>query len=175
MRIALLAGACLITLTGCDEGPKTGMPIAGGAKATASLRTPANVEAGRASATEVADGLRFAVEVSGLPAGTHGVHVHTTGRCDAPDFASAGGHWNPTQTKHGSMNPQGPHQGDMPNLIVGADGRGTVAATIPGATMAALMDTDGAAFVVHAGPDDLTTDPAGNSGGRIACGVFQPG
>jgi len=73
------------------------------------------------------------------------------------------------------MNPQGPHEGDLPNLIIGTDGRGTLGITIPGATMAGLMDADGSAFVVHAGPDDLMTDPAGNSGGRIACGVFQAG
>lgn len=175
MGVTAVAAAAMVLLAGCnEEGPKTGMPVEGGAKAVAMLRTAQGAEAGRASATEVAGGLRFAVEVAGMPAGTHGVHVHTTGRCDAPDFTTAGGHWNPTQMKHGSMNPQGPHQGDIPNLEVGADGRGTVAATVPGATMAGLMDQDGAAFVVHAGPDDLMTDPAGNSGGRIACGVFQP-
>jgi Cu-Zn family superoxide dismutase len=95
------------------------------------------------------------------------------GRCDAPDFTSAGGHWNPTQKKHGTMNPQGPHQGDLPNLVIGSDGRGTIGAVIPGATLAGLLDADGAAMVIHAGPDDLMTDPSGNSGGRIACGVFQ--
>jgi Cu-Zn family superoxide dismutase len=73
------------------------------------------------------------------------------------------------------MNPQGPHKGDLPNLIVGADGRGTIAATIPGATLDGLLDTDGGAMVVHAAADDLMTDPSGNSGGRIACGVFQAG
>jgi Cu-Zn family superoxide dismutase len=118
--------------------------------------------------------VRFTIDAMGMPPGTHGAHVHMVGRCDAPDFASAGGHWNPTAMKHGAMNPQGPHQGDLPNLVIANDGRGTIAATIPGATLAALMDADGAAMVVHAQPDDLKTDPSGNSGGRIACGVFQP-
>lgn len=176
MRAVIVAtSAGLALLAGCNQGPETGAPVAGGAKVVAPLRTPAGEEAGRASATEVAGGLRIAVDVKGLPAGTHGAHVHTTGRCDPPDFASAGPHWNPTQMKHGSMNPQGPHQGDLPNLTIGADGRGTVAAVIPGATLAGLMDEDGGAFVVHAAADDLMTDPSGNSGGRIACGVFQPG
>jgi Cu-Zn family superoxide dismutase len=76
--------------------------------------------------------------------------------------------------KHGAMNPQGPHEGDLPNLVIANDGRGTIGVTIPGATMAGLMDADGAAMVIHAQPDDLRTDPSGNSGSRIACGVFQP-
>ncbi len=175
MRIATLAliGAAAIGLAGCDQTKmETGAPVAGGARAVAMLKTAAGVDVGRATATEVAGGLRFTVDGMSMPPGTHGIHVHTTGRCDAPDFTTAGGHWNPTNMKHGSMNPQGPHEGDLPNLIVGTDGRGTVGVTIPGATMAGLMDADGAAFIVHAGPDDLMTDPSGNSGGRIACGVF---
>lgn len=171
--VAVGLGACALALSACNEDKlETGTPVAGGASAVAMLKTGAGLEAGRATVTEAAGGLRFTVDVKGLPPGTHGVHVHTTGLCDAPDFTTAGGHWNPTGMKHGSMNPQGPHEGDMPNLIVDSGGRGTVAATIPGATMAALMDADGAVFVVHAGPDDLKTDPSGNSGGRIACGVF---
>ncbi|WP_374939372.1 superoxide dismutase family protein [Sphingomonas sp. NBWT7] len=176
IRLMMVAGvgACTLALGACNEDKlETGMPVAGGASASAMLKTAAGVDAGRATATEVAGGLRFTVDVMGMPAGTHGVHVHTTGRCDAPTFETAGGHWNPTAMKHGSMNPQGPHQGDIPNLIVDSGGRGTVAATVPSATMAGLLDTDGAAFIVHAGPDDLKTDPSGNSGGRLACGVFQ--
>lgn len=173
--ILVMAGLSSLALAGCTktDAVATGTPVAGGARATATLRTAAGAEAGRATATEVAGGVRFTLDVKGLPAGTHGAHVHTTGRCDAPDFASAGGHWNPTTMKHGSMNPQGPHEGDLPNLIVGSDGRGTLGATVPGATLAGLLDADGAAIIVHAGPDDLMTDPSGNSGGRIACGVFS--
>ena len=77
--------------------------------------------------------------------------------------------------KHGSMNPQGPHEGDLPNLIVDTGGRGTIGAMIPGATMAAMLDADGAALVIHAAADDLQTDPSGNSGARVACGVFAAG
>ena len=172
--VAAGLGACVLVLAGCNEGKlESGAPVAGGASAVAMLQTPTGAEAGRATATEVSGGIRFTVDVKDLPAGTHGAHVHTTGRCDAPGFESAGVHWNPTGMKHGTMNPQGPHQGDVPNLIIDSGGRGTVASTIPGATMAGLLDTDGAAFIVHAGPDDLKTDPSGNSGGRIACGVFQ--
>ena len=178
LRMVMTAGAGLaaMTLAGCnDEGKMaTGTPVAGGASATAMLATATGAPVGRATATDVAGGVRFTIDAMAMPPGTHGAHVHMVGRCDAPDFASAGGHWNPTAMKHGAMNPQGPHQGDLPNLVIANDGRGTIAATIPGATLAALMDADGAAMVVHAQPDDLKTDPSGNSGGRIACGVFQP-
>ncbi len=168
-------GLLALGLAACDNHKmETGTPLAGGAKAVAMLRTAAGADVGRATATEVAGGIRFTVDAKGMPAGTHGAHIHTIGRCDPPGFESAGGHWNPTGTKHGSMNPQGPHEGDLPNLIVDTGGRGSVGATVPGATMAGLLDTDGAALVVHAGPDDLTTDPSGNSGARIACGVFAP-
>ena len=91
------AAGLLIGLSGCeDHDMATGMPIAGGASAMATLRTPDGADVGRATATEVAGGIRFTIDARGMPPGTHGAHVHTVGRCDAPDFASAGGHWNPT-------------------------------------------------------------------------------
>lgn len=119
------------------------------------------------------DGVQVTLSVNGLPPGTHGVHLHQAGRCDPPDFTSAGGHLNPAGKQHGVQNPQGPHAGDLPNLIVGPDGRGTLGMTLAGATMDGLLDADGAAMVVHAAPDDLMTDPSGNSGGRVACGVLS--
>ncbi|QNA83430.1 superoxide dismutase family protein [Sphingomonas sp. So64.6b] len=175
MRTVLIGTAALamLALAGCDDkSMETGMPLAGGAHAVAILKTAAGADVGRVSASEVAGGLRFTIDARGMPAGTHGAHVHTTGLCEGPEFTSAGGHWNPTGMKHGSMNPQGPHEGDLPNLIIGTDGRGTLGITIPGATMAGLLDGDGSALVVHAAADDLMTDPSGNSGARIACGVF---
>ena len=169
--VAMLAG-----LSGCaTDKAEMGTVTPGGGTAVASLRTATNADAGRATATEVEGGLRVSLDASALPPGTHGAHIHMVGRCDAPDFTTAGGHWNPTSKQHGTMNPAGPHEGDLPNLIVGTDGRGTLAITIPGATLAGLLDTDGSAMVVHASADDLRTDPSGNSGGRIACGVFQAG
>ena len=164
----------MFALAGCDKatGVATGAPVAQAASAVAILRTPEGADVGRATATEVTGGLRVTLDVHDLPAGTHGAHVHTAGHCDAPDFMTAGGHWNPLGAKHGSMNPQGPHEGDLPNLLVGANGRGTIGIVLPGATMAGLLDADGSAIVVHAKADDLMTDPSGNSGARIACGVF---
>lgn len=176
MRTMLIATTVLaaLGLSACDEHKSvaTGTPLAQGARAVATLRTPDGADVGRATATEVTGGLRLTLDVHGLPAGTHGAHIHTTGHCDAPDFTTAGGHWNPLGAKHGSMNAQGPHEGDLPNLVIGAGGHGTLGIVVPGATMAGLLDADGAALVVHEKADDLMTDPSGNSGVRIACGVF---
>jgi superoxide dismutase, Cu-Zn family len=174
MRKTMTAATVMaLGLVGCADKVDTGAPVAGAIMATAALRTAAGTDAGRATATDVEGGLRFTLDVRNVPAGTHGAHVHTTGRCDPPAFESAGPHWNPNAAQHGTMNPQGPHTGDLPNLIVGNDGRGTIAITVPGATMAGLLDADGSAMMIHAGADDLRTDPSGNSGGRIVCGVFQ--
>lgn len=171
-RAILLAPFALMACEGKEM--RTGTPLAGGRVATAALATATGQPAGRASVTEVTGGLRVTIDARGLTPGNHGAHFHTVGRCDAPDFASAGPHWNPSATKHGTMNPQGPHAGDLPNLVVGPDGRATLAITLAGATFDGLLDADGAAMVVHAAPDDLMTDPSGNSGGRIACGVLSP-
>ncbi len=114
---------------------------------------------------------RLLVDVRNMPPGSHGLHIHTVGRCDAPGFTTAGDHWNPTGRQHGMNNPQGKHAGDFKNIVVTKDGRGSLSADVPG-DFAALMDQDGAAIVIHATADDYKTDPSGNSGGRIACGVF---
>lgn len=134
----------------------------------------------KGAARIVASGGRWElhVEVEGLSAGVHGAHLHMVGKCDAPDFATAGGHLNPQGKKHGKDNPQGQHLGDLPNLTIGADGKGHLMSTLTGSAAeleAALFDGDGTAVVVHAGPDDYKTDPSGNSGGRIACGVLAKG
>jgi superoxide dismutase, Cu-Zn family len=175
MRWTASVGLAALVLAGCDPAMEAGAPPPPpGLKATAALRTATGEAAGRATATDVAGGVRFTLDVAALPPGTHGAHVHMVGRCDPPGFESAGGHWNPTGAKHGTMNPAGPHQGDLPNLIVGPDGRGTLSGVVIGASVAAMLDADGAAMMVHAGADDLMTDPSGNSGARIACGVFAP-
>lgn len=118
-------------------------------------------------------GVSVEVLAAGLSPGSHGVHVHATGRCDRPFFTTAGGHWNPTARKHGHSNPSGPHVGDGGNLIVGPDGSGRATLMLAGANLAALRDRDGAALVVHAKADDERTDPSGNSGDRIACAIIR--
>ena len=178
MRGLTLVTISAFALIGCADNP----PVEGAdaappptRSATATLHLADGTEAGRATVRETPGGLHVMLDVHGLRPGVHGAHLHTIGRCDPPDFASAGGHWNPTGMKHGSMNPQGPHEGDLPNLTVAADGRGALSADIAGARFDSLIDADGAVMVVHADPDDLKTDPAGNSGGRIACGVLTAG
>jgi len=114
--------------------------------------------------------------VKGLPAGEHAFHIHAVGKCEPP-FDSAGGHFNPAQHKHGIMAGEG-HAGDMPNLFVPASGELTVEILNTNVTLAkgkpnSLFDADGSAVVIHAGPDDYKSDPAGNAGGRIACGVVS--
>jgi Cu-Zn family superoxide dismutase len=134
----------------------------------------------RGTATLVAKGstAQLRIDVENLPAGPHGAHIHTVGRCDAPDFTSAGPHLNPHAKMHGRDNPQGSHLGDLPNITVGADGKGSVTVALSDTWSAIepqIFDADGAAIVIHAGADDYHTDPSGNSGGRIACGVLTRG
>ena len=137
------------------------------------MRDAAGRDLGTLTISNTNGGLHLTGDLTGLPAGVHGIHVHTTGRCEPP-FETAGGHWNPAHRQHGSLNPNGPHAGDMPNITVSPSGSVavsvmTVAGTLHGTD--GLMDADGAAVVIHAGTDDLRTDPSGNSGARIACGV----
>lgn len=144
-------------------------------RATASMRNAGNREVGTLTLTESAQGISVSGHLTGLPPGTHGIHFHTVGQC-TPPFETAGGHWNPTNKQHGTENPQGPHLGDMPNITVGADSSAHVSVTTQGGTMrgtSSLMDADGAAIIIHASADDNRTDPSGNSGARLICGVVS--
>jgi Cu-Zn family superoxide dismutase len=131
---------------------------------------------GHATMTEEKKGVQLKVEVTKLSEGEHGIHLHETGKCEGPDFKSAGAHFNPDKKAHGLENPKGSHLGDMPNLKVGADGKGQMTYLIKKATLKpgsnSLMDADGTAVVIHAKQDDQKNDPSGNSGDRIACGVL---
>lgn len=122
------------------------------------------------------DRLTITVVATGMSPGSHGFHLHQTGKCERPDFTSAGGHLNPLGKDHGSLAEGGAHLGDLPNLEVGQGGTGTVTADISASREQALdwlFDADGTAVVVHAAPDDYRTDPTGNAGSRIACGVLE--
>jgi|KBSSwiStaDraftv2_1062776.scaffolds.fasta_scaffold315635_2 Cu-Zn family superoxide dismutase len=135
--------------------------------------------AGQAKFVEAAGGVRLTVDASGLAPGVHGLHLHTVGACAAPAFASAGAHWNPTHKAHGLDAPNGAHEGDLPNITIDASGKGKIETLVAGATFdtgaLAILDADGTALVIHADPDDNKTDPSGNSGARIACGVVTAG
>ena len=164
---ALLAGCAAIE-------PQGGAPVA--------LVNSSGQSVGTVRAWQTAGGVSFRIDATGLPHGIHGLHVHAVGRCDPPDFASAGPHWNPAARKHGMNNPAGPHAGDLPNVEVAANGVLGTTVALPRATLVggggaagSLIDADGAALVLHGQADDYVTDPSGNSGPRIACAVLRPG
>jgi len=129
---------------------------------------------GTVRAWQTAGGVSFHVRATGLTHGVHGIHVHPIGRCDPPDFATAGTHWNPTGKQHGLNNPQGPHAGDIPNVTVAANGVLDQTVVLANATMAQLLDADGSSIMIHANADDYVSQPAGNSGPKIACAVIGP-
>lgn len=131
---------------------------------------------GTATLSPGSNGVNIALDLKGLPAGEHALHVHMTPKCEGPGFTSAGGHFNPAGKKHGLKNPDGPHAGDMSNITVAADGamKGTVTAAglSLGTGANSVFSNGGTAVVIHASADDMMTDPSGNAGDRIACGVI---
>jgi Cu-Zn family superoxide dismutase len=163
----LILNTAAVALAGCAAiEPEGGAPMP--------LVNTSGQSIGTVRAWQTAGGVSFRISASGLPHGLHGLHVHAVGRCDPPEFKTAGAHWNPAGKQHGMNNPAGPHAGDLPNVEVAANGVLNATVTLAGASMANLLDADGAALVIHASPDDYKTDPSGNSGARIACAVIQP-
>lgn len=158
-------------LSGCTTMNDAPLDPVGEARLSFADGTPA----GTATLSSDAEGLRITVSATGMTPGAHGFHLHTTGKCEAPGFTSAGGHLNPGNRRHGTMAPDGAHLGDLPNLQVGANGSGTATEAVPGGSgaLAAIFDGDGTAVVIHADPDDYRSDPAGNAGTRVACGVLR--
>ena len=164
--LCAFVAACAGTASEAPSGPS----------APAVLHDANGQERARATVTQVGGDLHVRVTSVDMAPGTYGAHIHAVGRCEAPGFTTAGPHWNPTRRQHGKDNPQGMHMGDLPNLVVGADGKGDVDYTVAGATLRdgdqALLAANGASVIIHAGPDDYKTDPSGNSGARMACGVL---
>ncbi len=144
--------------------------------AAAELVDPSGSVIGKATFEQAPTGVLIYVEVAGLPPGPHGIHLHAAGAC-TPDFTHATGHINPNGVPHGLRHPDGPDNGDLPNLYVGDDGSAraeffTTLVSVAGGDMPALLDEDGSAVIIHENPDDHLTQPIGGAGGRIACGVI---
>jgi superoxide dismutase, Cu-Zn family len=146
--------------------------------AWASLQDPSDRPVGVAILTEDAGGLHIRVQASGLLPGVHGIHLHEVAACTPPEFTSAGEHFNPGRREHGLRNLDGPHAGDLENLLVETNGTAayetlnTIASLGLGNPAANILDGNGSALVIHAAPDDQVTAPDGSSGARIACGVI---
>jgi Cu-Zn family superoxide dismutase len=132
---------------------------------------------GHVNAVQAKKGVSFIVTAKGLQPGLHGIHIHSVGRCDAPDFKTAGGHFAYPGQMHGFENPKGPHLGDIPNLNINADGTGYMKFHTDLVTLKSgdnsLLKAGGTSIIIHASQDDQKTDPSGNSGGRIACAVLS--
>lgn len=167
------AAAALVALGGCTTPAGNSLARQYAIVGTAELLNGSGQRVGTAELRQRGSVWSLAIGVSGQTPGEHGIHLHEVGQCKGPDFASAKGHLNPVGKGHGAQNPNGMHMGDLPNLLVSSDGTASTVITIPNALdPAILMDGDGTALVIHAGPDDYKTDPAGQSGPRVACGVF---
>ena len=171
-RTTLAAISTLTMAAGCAA---VGAAPGDGLIATADLRNTQGASVAMATLVQDGDDVEITINATNLPPGTHGFHLHETGTCTPPDFTSAGGHFAPMSRHHGFQSPNGPHAGDLPNLEVGADGTARVTVENERVTLTegptSLFDADGTALVIHGGPDDYRTDPSGNSGARIACGV----
>jgi Cu-Zn family superoxide dismutase len=145
---------------------------------TADLARADGSWAGVATISQRSDGVFLSLSAEAAAGGTYGMHLHAAGKCQGPDFTSAGPHWNPDMKQHGRDNPMGAHDGDLPNVTAGADRKITLEYKLPDFVISGptgLLDADGGALVIHEKADDYVTDPSGNSGKRIICGVFKSG
>lgn len=153
------------------------VPVLAQESTTVSVRDADGALVSELTLSDAGNGVAITGTVTGISPGPHAIHFHEVGEC-TPPFESAGGHFNPGGHAHGILNPEGHHAGDLPNIVMPEEGEGSIQIFAAGVTLAAdgddsLRGGDGTAIVIHAGPDDYRTDPAGESGDRIACGVVR--
>ena len=166
--------ALFATLSGCVSMADAPTETVGSSE----LRFANGLPAGNAKLLRGPEQLSLTISVAGLEPGPHGFHLHTVGRCEAPNFTSAGGHLNPYNRDHGTLSDGGSHLGDLPNLTISSSGSGTAEVVIGGrrdVVLDEIFDDDGTAIIIHENADDYRTDPSGNAGPRIACGVLREG
>jgi superoxide dismutase, Cu-Zn family len=168
-----------VTVTGCSQ-QKEMMPVSGAIdhSLVTNVVDSKGTGIGSAELTETTAGVRVRLELKGLEPGEKAIHFHEVGKCDPPDFTTSGSHVNPAKKQHGFDNPKGYHAGDLPNLKVNKDGIVDLEITTPNVTLEkgksnSLLDEDGSAIIIHEKKDDYVTDPSGNSGNRIACGIIK--
>ncbi|MGE7691648.1 superoxide dismutase family protein [Lysinibacillus sp. NPDC097214] len=181
-KMSIIMISLLVFVGGCGFFEKKEQKVAvnanSAATATAKVIGKNNESYGNAYFEEEGNGVKMTLALSGLPAGIHGIHIHSVGKCEPPTFESAGPHFNPTSKEHGKLNPKGYHLGDLPNLEVGEDGKVDLTFLAEGLTLEknaanSLLRDGGTTLIIHESEDDYKTDPSGNSGARMACGIIQ--
>lgn len=177
LLFALLVSGCGTGNDSAEIDREEITPVSGGSQLTVDMINNEGKSVGEARLFETEKGVTIHLQAQDLEPGTKAIHIHEVGKCDPPDFQSAGGHFNPYQKEHGFHNPKGYHAGDLPNIEVAADGTvhveiKTADVTLTPGKKNSILDEDGSALIIHAGADDYVTDPAGNSGDRIVCGAL---